>query len=337
MAIAGNKATTARIDADAVTGAKVADDAIDSEHYTDGSIDNAHIADDAIDSEHYANGSIDTDHIGDDQVTYAKMQHTSTANRVLGAASAGAIGEVQVATAMIAADAVDGDKLADDACDSEHYTDGSIDTAHIADNQVTVGKLADLARGSIIIGNASAASAELTKGGANTYLKSDGTDIAWASVSASGAFEAEDLLMTCDLSNNTAGGSATSGAWRTLVINTTKKNNITSASLSSNQITLPAGTYCIRAWQWFYHCARNKLRFYDTTNTAAKVIGGSNYLDTDYNSAPNWLVGYFVLSGSAACELQYQVQTTMATQGLGIETNFSTTEQYTSVAIWKVA
>ena len=30
MAIAGNKATTARIDADAVTGAKIADDAINS-------------------------------------------------------------------------------------------------------------------------------------------------------------------------------------------------------------------------------------------------------------------------------------------------------------------
>ena len=42
--------------------------------------------------------------------------------RVLGAASAGAISEVQVATAMIAADAVNGDKLADDACNSEHYT-----------------------------------------------------------------------------------------------------------------------------------------------------------------------------------------------------------------------
>jgi len=160
MAIAGNKATTARIDADAVTGAKVADDAINSEHYTD--------------------GSIDTDHIADDQVTYAKMQHTSTANRVLGAASTGAIGEVQVATAMIAADAVNGDKLADDACNSEHYTDGSIDTDHIADNQVTVAKLADIARGSLIIGNASAASAELTKGSANTVLTSDGTDIAWA-------------------------------------------------------------------------------------------------------------------------------------------------------------
>jgi len=51
----------------------IADNAIDSEHYTDGSIDNAHIADDAIDSEHYAAGSIDTAHIADDQVTLAKM------------------------------------------------------------------------------------------------------------------------------------------------------------------------------------------------------------------------------------------------------------------------
>ena len=44
MAIAGNKATTARIDADAVTGAKIADDAINSEHYTDASVDLAHVS-----------------------------------------------------------------------------------------------------------------------------------------------------------------------------------------------------------------------------------------------------------------------------------------------------
>jgi len=71
------------IAADAITGAKIADDAINSEHYTDASIDTAHIAadqivasliaDDAIDSEHYTDGSIDTAHIGDNQVTLAKM------------------------------------------------------------------------------------------------------------------------------------------------------------------------------------------------------------------------------------------------------------------------
>ena len=78
---------------DWVTGARIVDNAIDSEHYTDGSIDNAHIADNAIGSEHYAagsvdataiqndainsqhytNSSIDTAHIADLQVTGAKL------------------------------------------------------------------------------------------------------------------------------------------------------------------------------------------------------------------------------------------------------------------------
>jgi len=39
-----NTIETADIQADAITGAKIADDALDSEHYTDGSIDLAHIA-----------------------------------------------------------------------------------------------------------------------------------------------------------------------------------------------------------------------------------------------------------------------------------------------------
>ena len=42
----------------------------------------------------------------------------------------------------LAADIVDGTKIADDAINSEHYTDGSIDTAHIADLNVTGAKLA---------------------------------------------------------------------------------------------------------------------------------------------------------------------------------------------------
>ena len=58
----------------------IADDAIDSEHYADGSIDNAHIADDAIDSEHYAAGSIDEAHIADNAVTLAKMASGTDGN-----------------------------------------------------------------------------------------------------------------------------------------------------------------------------------------------------------------------------------------------------------------
>ena len=40
-----NTIESADIQADAITGAKMADDAINTEHYTDGSIDTAHIDD----------------------------------------------------------------------------------------------------------------------------------------------------------------------------------------------------------------------------------------------------------------------------------------------------
>ncbi len=71
--MATSKIKSDSINADAIDGTKIADNAINSEHYTDGSIDTVHIADDAIDSEHYADGSIDTVHIADNQITLAKM------------------------------------------------------------------------------------------------------------------------------------------------------------------------------------------------------------------------------------------------------------------------
>jgi len=67
-------------------------------------------------------GTIATAQIADDAVTFAKMQDTTTNNRVLGAATAGTIGEVQVATDMIADDAVTADKLANTSVTAGSYT-----------------------------------------------------------------------------------------------------------------------------------------------------------------------------------------------------------------------
>ena len=81
----------------AIAGGYIANDAIDSQHYADGSIDNAHIADDAIDSEHYADGSIDnahladnavdTDEIADNAVSLAKMAGLSRGKVIYGDSS----------------------------------------------------------------------------------------------------------------------------------------------------------------------------------------------------------------------------------------------------------
>jgi len=161
----GPQIPTAGIAADAVTGAKIVDDAVDSEHYTDGSIDTAHlaadvvdgtkIADDAVDSEHIVAGAIDTAHLGAGQVTNAKLgadavtgakiadDAVNSEHIAAGSIDTAHIGNSQVTTEKLAADAVTGAKIADDAIDSEHYVDGSIDTAHIAAQAVATGRLED--------------------------------------------------------------------------------------------------------------------------------------------------------------------------------------------------
>jgi len=72
-----------------------------------------------------------------------------------------------VITAKIAADAVDGTKIADDSINSEHYVDGSVDLAHLSANSVDSSKIVD---GSIVNADVnSSAGIEISKlGGLNS-------------------------------------------------------------------------------------------------------------------------------------------------------------------------
>jgi hypothetical protein len=105
----------------ALTGSYIANDAIDSAHYADGSIDVAHMSANSVDSAQYVDGSIDTAHIANDQITNALMADDA------------------IDSAQIANGAIDNAHIADDALDSEHYTNGSVDNAHLANSSVTVG------------------------------------------------------------------------------------------------------------------------------------------------------------------------------------------------------
>ena len=99
-----------------------------------------------------------------------------------------------IAQAYIANDAINGDKIADDAINSEHYTDGSIDTAHIADDQVTLAKMAGLARGSIIVGDARGNPTALSVGSDNHVLTVDSNgDIGWEAASGGGSTDLNGL------------------------------------------------------------------------------------------------------------------------------------------------
>jgi hypothetical protein len=126
--------------------------------------------------------------------------------------------------AHLSADIIDGTKIADDAIDSEHYTDGSIDTAHIADNQITLAKMAGLARGKIIVGDASGDPSALAAGTNGQVLASDGTDLSFVDISAS-ALAADNL---------TAGDAA--------VLLTTSSGNITLDAAANDSDIIFKGT-----------------------------------------------------------------------------------------------
>ena len=206
---------TGMIAADAITNAKIADNALDSEHYTAGSINAAHlasssvttikinsdavtgakIADDSIDSEHIVDGSIDTAHIADSQITSAKIADGTIVAGDLAsdAVTTVKITDLNVTTAKIAADAITGAKIADDAIDSEHlaadsidaehYAAGSVDTTALGADAVTGAKIADdavdsehLAADSIDAEHYAAASVDSTALASNAVTTSKITD-----------------------------------------------------------------------------------------------------------------------------------------------------------------
>tara|TARA_B100001778_G_scaffold149446_1_gene122836 strand:+ start:3828 stop:6167 length:2340 start_codon:yes stop_codon:yes gene_type:complete len=114
---------TGMIAADAVTGAKIGDDQINSEHYVDGSIDTAHIGNSQVTEAKLANSAVTTAKLANLNVTSAKI-----------AADA-------ITTAKIADDQVTQAKIADDAVGTDQIEDLGVTTAKIASNAITTGTI----------------------------------------------------------------------------------------------------------------------------------------------------------------------------------------------------
>jgi len=173
-----------------ITAAMLAANSVDSSELVDGSVDHSHLSADCVDGDNLADNACDSEHYTDGSIDHVHL----------------------------AADCIDGDNIQDDVINSEHYAAGSIDTEHIADNQITLAKMAGIARGKIIYGDASGNPAVLAPGSADQVLTSDGTDISWGTAAAgasggnSGAnavFWENQQTVTHDytITNNTNAGS----------------------------------------------------------------------------------------------------------------------------------
>lgn len=134
--------------------------------------------------------------------------------------------------------------------------------------------------------------------------------------------------------NGTDGGTALSGSRQVRTLNTTVVNSITGASLASNQVTLPAGTFKITATAPFTLVDTGVLYFKSTT-TSTEIIGTNfNFANATSGRGVAELVGTLTLSAAETFELQYRVATSVATNGLGGATAFSDgVEVYATVMV----
>ncbi len=148
----------------------------------------------------------------------------------------------------------------------------------------------------------------------------------------------EVLHVRDEKASTTQGGASVQTTWTKRTLNTSKTNTISGASLATDQITLPAGTYDVQAWAPHHDAGGVKLRLRDTTGAATLVVGASEYNDPgDATAHTNHLVGRFTLSVTSALELQYyQTGVAVASNGLGIATGSGEVEVYAEVLIRKV-
>ena len=165
------------------------------------------------------------------------------------------------------------------------------------------------------------------------YTRIDGKAV----IETPGAFETALLHIQDQKTTGTDGGTFTLGAERTRDLNTVLTNEISGASLSTNQITLPAGDYYIEALAPAWGVAKNRLLLRDTTGAADLLVGisgGATSTDLQVNNAA--LSGRFTLSEESVLELQHRCSFTNATDGFGQDSNFGPHEVYTDVKIWKL-
>lgn len=143
---------------------------------------------------------------------------------------------------------------------------------------------------------------------------------------------------------NTAGGTFTSGAWRTRTLTTECTDTNNDCSLSSNQFTLTAGTYEIEAYAPAGAVNNHQTRLWNATDNAAvtdiggnAIIGSSEFTGTAASTGTSSrITGRFTIAASKALEIQHQCNTTAATLGFGVAANFGV-EIYCTVVLRRVA
>lgn len=172
--------------------------------------------------------------------------------------------------------------------------------------------------------------------GAMVLLQSDGTTIrSYVLRMPEGVLMARDEKAT-----GTNGGNSTTATWVTRDLNTTVLNTIAGASLASNQVTLPPGTYQLKASAPMFggggSAQAHQLRLYNVTASTVAAVGTSERAPSS-GQTRSLIAVQLVIAVTSAFRLEHWVATGASVNGLGNASGSGAIEVYSDIECRKVA
>ena len=142
-----------------------------------------------------------------------------------------------------------------------------------------------------------------------------------------------------DQKTDSNGGTFTNGAWRTRDLNTEVTDADSIVSISSNQFTLQAGSYLLKAYAPTYDVSRHQTRLYNITDSSITQSGSNEFNGDAGIQTSSFISARFTISGAKVFEIQHKCQYSKTTTGFEISMFDSfgsgNPDVYTTVEIFK--
>lgn len=178
-----------------------------------------------------------------------------------------------------------------------------------------------------------------TSAGDRLHIRGDTTG-AVVSINSAGGYAVAPypyMKVSDRKASGTSGGNSTpTTISQTRTLNTIESNTIVGASLASDTITLPPGTYKVSGTAQTFNTNANKAFFYNATDGTYAIVGISSFSGS--NAASDALLeGYFTITSTKNFTVRhYTVTNGGAANSLGVSTSSGQVEVYTQVVIEKV-
>ncbi len=136
---------------------------------------------------------------------------------------------------------------------------------------------------------------------------------------------------------DTLSGAGVVGSWNRRTLNTLS-TNISGLTLSSNEFTLPAGTYLIRCRAPAHRVGYHQIRLFNVTDSTPAIAGASMATaDYDDDSGDAVLTGALHVDTPRAYAIEHWISASTGTSALGIGGAAGSEEVYTQVEIIQLA